>query len=804
MARKKVEAKSADPVPDNPLARWKREIQLAKKHFAAWEARGDKVVSRYRDDRNDGGEETITLGNAQRRFNILWSNVQTLMPAMYSRPPKVQVSRRFNDADPVARCASIMIERAVDVELEKYDIGAVVRPAVEDRLLPGRGTAWVRYEVKSKAVPTRVALQVSQDGGYQLDGQPYTGEVEQRDGLAFGTGAPQEEIDHQCTPADYVHWKDFLCSPARLWEEVRWVARKVYMGREALVKRFGDEIGNAVQLNAKPPGLEKDDPAGAAMSCAEVWELWDKASRKVYWINEAFDKFLDEKPDPLNLAAFFPTPKPLCATLTTGSLIPVPDFCQYQDQAQELDDLTNRIALLTKALKVVGVYNSTYESLKQLLDEGVDNTMIPVDAWGAFGEKGGLKGAVDFLPIEQVIAVLLRLYEARAQVKQDLYEVTGIGDVIRGSSDPNETATAQGIKAKYAGLRLTEHQADVERFARDLIRLKAEIMCEKYEPQALVVMSGILQTPEGAWPEQPPPAEGQPPEPPPPQPDPANPETWPPQIHEALKLLKSPLFRDFRIDIETRSMAQMDEEGDRQQAMGFLESVGGFMSQAQGMVQQSPPTAELAGELLLFAVRKWRVGRELESVFDRAIQAMKAQPPSIPPEVQKQMEEKQAELEQREQAIAGQEEAAKDAAAKAEKESMALDFDRKLLAKDQQIAALQGSVLDIRAGQAQQTIAEAEQSMVASAEASEKADADATKPDKVGALIEGLQQVVAVTAQNGAQASEALMASAQASMATAEAMNRVAQGLEAEVETELLLDPMTKQATGSRSRRVKK
>jgi hypothetical protein len=682
----KKSAKPEAKAEDNPVARWQRELQLSGKHFEPWEERGQKVVDRYRDER----EEAETA----RKFNILWSNVQTLLPALYSRPPKVQVSRRFNDADPVARCASIIIERAVDVELEKYDVGAVIRPAVEDRLLPGRGTAWVRYESQIGQVPQRVKLEGS-EGSYQLtDGVAYDGEVEQEGGVAYGTqNVP--ELQHECTPLDYVYWKDFRCSPARTWEEVRWVARRTYPSREKLVKRFGADIGNAVPLDARPPGLEETDPAASVMSCAMVWEIWDKVSKCVYWVHESHPQMLDTKADPLKVNGFFPCPKPLSATLTSGSLVPIPDYCQYQDQAKELDDLTDRISHLTKALKVVGVHDATCEALARVLNEGVENQMIPVNSWSMFAEKGGLKGAMDFVPIQQVIDTVIQLYNARAQVKQDLYEVTGIGDVIRGATDPNETATAQGIKAKYAGLRLSEHQTEVERFARDLIRLKAEVMAEKYAPETLVAMSGILETPEGMVPPQPP-VEGQPPMPAPPKPDPMNPQTWPPQVQAALQLLKSPTFRDFRIDIETKSMAQMDEQADQQARVQFLQAVGGFMAQATAAAKEQPAMAELLGELLRFGVRGFRIGRELESVFDRAIEAA-GQSQGMPPEIQKQIEDAKKQAEQQQQEIQKRGEAvqAEEAGMQDEKitmaeERMRLENDKAALAAERRVAMLEG------------------------------------------------------------------------------------------------------------------
>ena len=50
--------------------------------FKKWEARAEKIVKRYRDDnRSQHTNETA-------KFNILWSNVQTLVPAVYAKLPR--------------------------------------------------------------------------------------------------------------------------------------------------------------------------------------------------------------------------------------------------------------------------------------------------------------------------------------------------------------------------------------------------------------------------------------------------------------------------------------------------------------------------------------------------------------------------------------------------------------------------------------------------------------------------------------------------------------------------------------------
>ena len=169
------------------VQKWLNVISQYDNEFKKWEARTNKIVRRYRDDnRNQNTNETA-------KFNILWSNVQTLIPAVYARLPKADVSRRFGDNDPVARVASQLIERALDFEIEHYtDFRSTMKHAVEDRFLGGRGVAWVRYEphVRAQDIPED-GLQVTED----VDEVDSTGQ-QVKTAMALD-GAMGEEVEPQ-------------------------------------------------------------------------------------------------------------------------------------------------------------------------------------------------------------------------------------------------------------------------------------------------------------------------------------------------------------------------------------------------------------------------------------------------------------------------------------------------------------------------------------------------------------------------------------------------------------------------------
>jgi hypothetical protein len=570
----------------NPVAeakRWKNELKQAKREDEKWIARGKKILKRYRDER--------TQSQTTKRYNILWSNIQTMLPALYGRTPRAQVERRWKDKDPVARTAATILERALQYEIDNNsDFDHAIKLAVMDRLLPGRGVAWVRFDTKSIETIESPEMEKAEDdrSNEQLDREP---RVEMYAG--------QTEINQETTPVDYVYWEDFRHMPARTWEEVTWCARRVYMSKDEVVKRFGEQFKN-INLTHVPQGLEDMIKSGfnqadaEAMKKAEIWEIWDKSSDCVYWVAEGEDRLLDHKYNPYGLDNFWPLPKPLFATQTTDTLVPVPDFTLYQDQADEIDKLTNRIALLIEALKVVGVYDASQAGIQRMLTEGFDNQLIPVDSWAAFSEKGGVKGTIDFLPLDQTVLALQQCYNAREQAKQVVYDVTGLSDIIRGSSVASETATAQQIKGQYASMRLKRMQMDVAMFASELLRIKAQLMCDLYSPESLIQMSGIMGTDDAQFAEA------------------------------AIQLMKSEPARNYRIEVASDSLVEMDEQAEKQSRTEFMTAFGVTMRDALPMVQQAPEMAPLIGEVLQFVVRTFKGGRSLEAALETTIEKMNA------------------------------------------------------------------------------------------------------------------------------------------------------------------------------------
>lgn len=569
------ELDSVESVKDieDDAKRWISEIQLAIKESEDFWKVSKRIVRRYRGQKAENVDYFDT--GMSRRYNIFWSNVQTLQPSLYARTPKARVERRHKDKDPIGRLASELLERSLSYCISSYDFDSLMKAIRDDYLIVGRGTAWVRYSphFEKEKVET------------QINDEP----IEEVERVAY------EEV-----VCDYIHWRDFIHSSARNWDEVRWVARRAYMTRDALVKRFGEEIGKDIPLDYSPIETEdkKEEDKYDFLKRAEVWEVWDKESQKVYWVSCSYNKaILDSKEDPLGLRGFFPCPRPLLSTITNDSLFPVADYLFYKDQAEELDEVTSRINLLEKSIKVAGVYDASVEALQRLADEAAENMLIPVPDWMGFSQKGGFQGCIQFMPFKEAVDALMVLKQAQASIIEEIYQISGMSDVIRGASNPNETATAQQIKGQFATLRLQDRQQEVQRFARDLIALKGEIISEHFTPESFALVSGYqflipdLQV----------------------------------GFEPALKLLRDDKLRTFRIDIETDSMISMDESQDKQDRIDFLNAAGQFMAQGLPLIQQTPAFATVAGEMLMFGVRGFRTGKALESSMEQALDMLRMQ-----------------------------------------------------------------------------------------------------------------------------------------------------------------------------------
>jgi hypothetical protein len=218
------------------------------------------------------------------------------------------------------------------------------------------------------------------------------------------------------------------------------------------------------------------------------------------------------------------------------------------------------------------------------------------------------------LSITDISQALIDAYQAMSNLKEQVYEITGISDIIRGSTVASETATAQQIKGQYATLRLKSMQDQVAQYATALIRLKAQIICTKYQPHTLLSYAAADQLND---------ADKQ-------------------LVPQALQLIRNNPLRMFRIEVSADSLVQMDEMQNKQDRVEFITALGGFMEKALPVGQQVPEMAPAIVETMKFAIAGFKQSRPIEGMLDQALDQLKAkaaasagQPPPPNPDMMK-------------------------------------------------------------------------------------------------------------------------------------------------------------------------
>lgn len=670
MAVSTARIEEGDPPED--AADWLAEIDSALKREDAWRKRGKKVVQRYRDERGD--RSTIS------KVNILWSNTEVLRAALYSRQPKPDVRRRFPDTRQttgVSRAAAEVVERSVAFA---NDVGQIDEPlvsAINDMLLPGRGTVWVSYEPEIEGDEGYGVENDGGDGVYEnaqaMPMRPVLPEVSAARGMGEpGVVSPEApRIVSQELKLEYVYWEDFCHGKARKWCDVPWVARRHVLRKDQFRSKFPN-AKEGVQLDYKMDDASEAESSRDGPAYVEVWEIWDRPSSRRLYVGRGYADVLQSDDDPYGLTGLFPCPRPLYSVTTTDRLIPNPEFLQYQDQANELDTVATRINRLLDQMQFKGIYDAAIggdkSSLKDVSSAG-DGEFLPADNWIGLKEKGGIEGVFGFWPIERIAPIIAQLTDRAMRLTQQIYEVTGISDVIRGATDPRETKGAQQLKAQFGSMRMQARQREVQRFIRDCYRMEAEIIAEHFTEDTLKEITGLefeeapapMMGHNGGPPmmginPMPPPqiggAQGQMAAPPMGQPamggaeaasmqqqmpdQMAQPGEAKPTWSEIMAILRSDKMRSYRIDIETDTTALEDAEAEKSSRIEFMDAVNSMLEKAYLAATTAPMMLPIIRETFLFGIRSFKVGRSLEQAAEDAFDQLIKTPPQQPQQEQPQ------------------------------------------------------------------------------------------------------------------------------------------------------------------------
>jgi len=506
---------------------WQAKISAAEKKYADYYELVKEIREYYRNDRR------------RNKQNIFWSSVETLKPFLYFRQPTPFIVRSRRTMNETEALAATILERALLWNMKQFDFDSVIKYARNDFLLSGMGILWEQYNPDFFCLGNEVLKK-----GEQVD-------------------------------TVYVSPNTFLADTenVNVWEDVEWIARKTHLTLEEVAENFPDEAVTYLQGKfTEKTGIT-------------VYEIWDKPSKSIYYYSPEYPMdFLDVYEDTLHLKGFFPCPKPIMSTLTNDGLIPIPDYVEIKSLLDELDGVNNRMRLTMQALKVSGCYDNSFPELANILDKDV--TLISVSDFDKLKDSGGLRGIIEFAPIEQYITALQALANRREVLINSIYEITGVSDIMRGSSQKIETATAVTQKTNFGTLRNQDRQNDMQRFLKDLLTIKAEIICEQFSPEFLVTFLTEDEVHDKD------------------------------KVLQAVRLLKHDKMRGMMIDLETDGCYNVQQEEGR--TLKVLSSINEMISIAFNLVSKQPALLPLYRRMLESAVATMPKARQFDAVMESA------------------------------------------------------------------------------------------------------------------------------------------------------------------------------------------
>lgn len=609
---KAIAADGTDKALRDKGKKWLDRVEAAGKAEKVWLDDAKKASDAYTGEGTTSDEAGRSGSENRYDFNILFANVETIVPAVINSSPVPDIRRRFGDADPVARFVSELLERAIRVQIDDSRLQVELEAAAQDAFLAGRGVVRIRFH--SDIVGGEVTREELEDAADDAEGSP-TGSYRQDDerepdgpyaedlsgaepvledeGLLGHNGGPTlERLENERITFEAVSWLDYRHGPAKRWNERPWEAFRFCIPREDEDKSFDDTLIKSQMTGAD---IDKRNKAEGELT---GWEIWDKDKREVVFIDDS-GVVLKVIEDPLGLSGFFCTPTPIQPIEINGRLMPVNPFSIYRKLADDLEDAVRRKNTLIRAMKARGWYGTSDASMEAIINLG-DNEFAPIPDAEIWAANGGLEKAIVFWPFEKFIAAIQQLDAAIVTYKQWIYEITGISDIVRGASMASETATAQNIKSQWGSLRIQKMQRMMERCARDLFVMMAEIIPAKFSRPTLEAMTEMDFTPK--------------------------PTDTPEQIAQkvgVVTLLKQKLAMYYRIDVESDSTIRADLTRQKAEVSQFLQGAGAYFASVAPLVQQGALPADAAVEIFAATARMFNLGRTVEDTLEQMVTTAK-------------------------------------------------------------------------------------------------------------------------------------------------------------------------------------
>jgi len=613
---------------------WKSQITQSQERRKKFIEAAEESIRVYNAQKKVG-----ILNDAERRLNVWWYCINTLLPAFYSSTPKAEVNLRKRTGGIPYELGSVILERNTQYAMDMhFDFDKVGYNAALQFLLTGQGVLWARYAAKFEKVFQEIAV-IKDPSGQLIDGtgQPYTGDTEILQPAGSNLFIASLEIEKKVSEKailDIVQYNDYDCSDARNESEIEWQSRKAFLDRMQAEELFGREVADDLTYDSFPEIIKKDISRNEDKyeGKAELHEIWCEATNKVYWLQKNGEKpIIESSEPPTKFERFYP-----CSVIRQScdpdSVIPVSDYAHVKDQILEVERLTTRIHAVTQAIRTNFLYDAAMgQQVEQVFSGDLKGT--PVTNWPSYKGRGGMGAGMEFYPVEPFVNALNVLQGARQTALQQLYETLKVSDLLRGTSEQYKSATANRLENQWSSLGLVVRQNMFSKFVSDAISNLGTIIAEQFEEETIMDVgdANVLIEPTIYIPPPPPMPEPGPEGMPPgdtgmaPMPPMAPPQPDPQQLLEDMKqqvmgILRDNKQRNYRIQIASDSMVAIDQQQQQQDGAMLIEKAGMFFDQMRGLVEQYPPLLDFSLSLFQNMIKRMKGGKELDGIFTKAMQ----------------------------------------------------------------------------------------------------------------------------------------------------------------------------------------
>jgi len=614
---------------------WKAQITQSQQRRKRFVEQAEESIRVYNAQKQVG-----ILNDAERRLNVWWYCVNTLLPAYFSSTPKAEVNLRKRTGGIPYELGSVILERNTQYVMDlHFDFDKVGYNAALQFLLTGQSVLWARYAAKFEKVLQEIAV-IKDPTGQLIDGQgkPYTGDPSILTPSEGNILVASLEIDQKTSEKallDIVQYNDYDCSDARTEDEIEWQARRAFLDRSQAENLFGKDVAEDLVYDSFPEVAKRDLARrdDKYEGKAELHEIWCEATGKVYWLQKNGEKpIIESSEPPTRFERFYP-----CSVIRQSndpdSVIPVSDYTHVRDQILEVERLTTRIHAVTQAIRTNFLYDAAMGPNVEQLFSG-DLKGSPITNWPSYKGRGGLQAGVEFYPVEPFVNALNVLQGARTNGLQQLYETLKVSDLLRGTSEQYKSATANRLENQWSSLGLVVRQNMFSKFVSDAISNLGTIIAEQFDPETIMEVGdadALIEptiyipppppmpemSPEGMPPGEPG-MEMMPPPMPPPQPDPL--QKIDEMKQQIMDILRDNKKRSYRIQIASDSMIAIDQQQQQQDGAMLIQQAGAFFDQMRGLVEQYPPLLNFSISLFQNMIKRMKGGKELDGIFTKAMQ----------------------------------------------------------------------------------------------------------------------------------------------------------------------------------------